>query len=107
MIKVAFEEVGIEELNLRGIDSKKEIVIYEPQGCPKCLHKGTKGRLAIFEMFEMTGEVENIILHDLSEANLEKETKKQKMISMRNDGILKAVKGVVSLGDVVKVVEVG
>jgi len=58
-------------------------------------------------MFEMTGDVENVILHDLSEANLEKETKKQKMISMRNDGILKVVKGMVSLGDVVKVVEVG
>ena len=63
--------------------------------------------MAIFEMFEMTGDVENVILHDLSEANLEKETKKQKMISMRNDGILKVVKGMVSLGDVVKVVEVG
>ena len=107
MIKFAFEEVGPEELNSRSIDANKEIVIYEPQGCPKCLHKGTKGRLAIFEMFEMTGDVENVILHDLSEANLEKETKKQKMISMRNDGILKVVKGMVSLGDVVKVVEVG
>lgn len=106
MIKSAFEEVGPEELRLRNIDPSKEIIIYEPQGCPKCLHKGTRGRLAIFEMIEMTPEIEDIILHDLSEANLLSEAKRQKMISMKNDGILKAVEGHVSIGDVVKVVEI-
>lgn len=107
MIESAFREVGSEELSIRGIDSQKEIIIYEPQGCPKCLHKGTRGRLAIFEMLEMTGDIEDIILHDLSEVNLEKEAKKQKMISMKNDGILKVVQGLVSIGDVVKAVEMG
>lgn len=103
MIKTAFEEVGEEELKLRGIDPQKEIVIYEPQGCPKCLHKGTRGRVAIFEMFEITPEVEDVILHKLSEANMLAEAKRQKMISMKNDGILKVVEGKVSMGDVVEV----
>lgn len=106
MIKTAFEEVGTDELKLRGIDPQKEIVIYEPQGCPKCLHKGTRGRVAIFEMLEITPDVERVILHDLSEANLLAEAKRQKMISMKNDGILKVVEGKVSIGDVVEVVEV-
>lgn len=106
MIKSAFEEVGAEELKLRNIDPNKEVVIYEPQGCPKCLHKGTRGRLAIFEMIEMTPEIEEVILHGLSEVNLSAEAKRQKMISMKNDGILKVVEGHVSIGDVVKVVEI-
>lgn len=106
MIKSVFEEVGKEELAARGIDPSAEIIIYEPQGCPKCMNKGTKGRVVIVEMFEITPEVENIVLHSLSEENLVKEANRQKMISMKNDGILKVARGIVALGDVVKAVEV-
>jgi len=106
MIKSAFEDVGPEELKLRNIDPNKEIIIYEPQGCPKCLHKGTRGRMAIFEIIEMTSDIEEVILHNLSEANLLVEAKKQNMISMKNDGILKVIEGHVFIGDVVKVVEI-
>lgn len=106
MMKSVFEEVGEEELKARGIDPSAEIIIYEPQGCPKCMNKGTKGRVVIVEMFEITSEVEDIVLHNLSEENLLKEAKRQRMISMRNDGILKVAKGIVALGDVVKAVEV-
>lgn len=105
MIKETFEKVGPEELKSRNIDPSKEIIIYEPQGCPKCMNKGTRGRLAIFEMIEMTPEVEEVISHKLSEANLLNEAKRQKMISMKDDGILKVVEGLVFIGDVVKVVE--
>lgn len=106
MIRAAFDEVGPEELRLRNIDPQKELVIYEPQGCPKCFHKGTRGRVAIFEMFEITPEVEQVIISGLSEANLLAEAKRQKMISMKNDGFLKVAKGAVSFGDVVEVVEI-
>lgn len=106
MMKSIFEEVGEEELKARGIDSSAEIIIYEPQGCPKCMNKGTKGRVVIVEMFEITPEVEDIVLHNLSEENLLKEAKRQRMISMKNDGILKVARGIVALGDVVKAVEV-
>lgn len=107
MIDMAYKEVGSEELKARGISPEilSALTIYEPQGCPKCLNKGTKGRIGIFEMFEMTKEVEDVILHRLSETDLLLEAKRQRMISMKNDGILKVVKGIVSLGDVVKAVE--
>lgn len=107
MMKSIFEEVGEEELKARGIDSSAEIIIYEPQGCLKCMNKGTKGRVVIVEMFEITPEVEDIVLHNLSEENLLKEAKRQRMISMKNDGILKVARGIVALGDVVKAVEIG
>ncbi|MDP1629188.1 MAG: ATPase, T2SS/T4P/T4SS family, partial [bacterium] len=79
--------------------------IYEPVGCLKCSNKGTKGRMAVFEMFEMTPELEQIILTGSSEAKIIAEAQRQGMLTMKQDGIIKVLKGLVSLEEVLRVVE--
>ena len=58
-------------------------------------------------MIEMTDEFEKIILGTLSEAAMRQEGKRQGMIVMFQDGILKVLKGVVSLEELLEVAQAG
>lgn len=73
----------------------------QPSGtCPK----GTRGRVAIFEMLAMTRELESIILKGPSESLIADEAKRQGMITMKQDGILKVLKGTIGLEELFEVV---
>jgi len=85
----------------------KEIVIYEPQGCKKCKNEGYSGRIALFEVLTMTSQLAEIILERPSESKIEAEAKRQGMITMKQDGILKVLDGVTSLEEVLRVAEIG
>lgn len=75
--------------------------------CRTCGGKAFKGRIAIFEMMEMTPELEKIILTNLSEADMRAEAERQGMITMFEDGILKVLSGVVSLEELLEVAQSG
>ncbi|MDD5589735.1 MAG: GspE/PulE family protein [Candidatus Portnoybacteria bacterium] len=84
---------------------KGEVMIWEAKGCKYCSDKGTKGRVAIFEVMNMTPELERIIIEGPTETKLEAEALRQGMITMRQDGFMKVMDGVVSLGEVLGAVE--
>jgi len=71
--------------------------------CKECGGKAFKGRVGIFEMMEMTDEFEKIILGSLSEAAMRQEAVRQGMITMFHDGIMKVIKGVISLEELLEV----
>ncbi|MDP3953746.1 MAG: GspE/PulE family protein [bacterium] len=79
---------------------QKPYKIYRPS--KECKEKGFKGRIALFEVLEMTRELEGIINSDPSEGKIVDESRRQGMISMRQDGIIKALDGVVSMEDVLR-----
>src|SRR3989344_4944658 len=88
--------------------SEKGYEIYKPNTenpCRACGGKAYKGRIGIFETMEMTDEFEKIILGTLSEAAMREEAKRQGMITMFQDGILKVLKGVVSLEELLEVAQ--
>ena len=86
-------------------------VIYRPAPpetpCKECGGKAYKGRIAIFEILEMTDELEQIILTELSESKIRAEGERQNMISMFQDGIIKVLKGVTSLEELLQVAQEG
>ena len=55
----------------------------------------------------MTDEFEKIILGTISEAAIRQEAKRQGMITMFQDGVLKILKGVVSLEELLEVAQAG
>jgi type IV pilus assembly protein PilB len=77
--------------------------IYKSQGCPTCNKKGFLGRVGLFEMLEMTPEIEKIVLSQPSQEKLLLEAKRQGMITLRQDGIIKALEGIVSLEEVLAI----
>jgi len=61
---------------------------------------GTKGRIAVFEMFEVDKEMEQTILKNPTEPEIYKEARAKGMISMREDAIIKSAEGTVPLTEV-------
>lgn len=65
-----------------------------------------KGRLGIYEIFSMTKEIEAIILSgNVSEYDMTKIALKSGMITMAQDGLLKALDGLTSVEEVLRVAE--
>ncbi len=75
--------------------------------CKTCGGKAFKGRISICETLEMTPEFEKIILGTLSESAMRQEAKRQGMLTMFQDGILKVIQGVVSLEELLEVAQAG
>ena len=74
------------------------------KGCDICNHSGYKGRLGIYELLQMTPDVEKmVILGDVSEYQMRDVAKAQGMITMVQDGLLKAVEGVTTIEEVFRV----
>ncbi|OGD24795.1 hypothetical protein A2819_00945 [Candidatus Azambacteria bacterium RIFCSPHIGHO2_01_FULL_40_24] len=80
--------------------------IYKPQGCPKCGNKGTKGRIAVFEILEVTPQIEEIIISGPTESKILAEAKRQGMVTMFQDGVLKVLDGIISFEELTQVVSV-
>ena len=80
--------------------------IYHTKGCNTCHGRGVVGRSGIYEVFKMTRELEEIIA--TGKASTEKiadEAKRQGMISLRQDGIIKSLKGKFSIEEVIRETE--
>lgn len=84
---------------------KEPYTIYHAPGCAKCKNKGFVGRIAILEVFEMTPELEEVIGLSSSLDKISAEAKRQGMVTLRQDGILKALEGKVSAEEVLRETE--
>lgn len=87
------------------IPKEKKFYKSSKEGCRQCGGKAFKGRIAIAEVLEMTDELEAIVLGALSEQAMRKEAFRQGMISMFQDGIVKVLKGVTSLDELLTVAQ--
>lgn len=63
--------------------------VYEASPTNECV-SGTKGRMGVFEIFKMDKEIESSILKDASEPAVFKQLRNKGMLTMREDGIIKA-----------------
>lgn len=64
-------------------------IAYEAQRTPTC-PTGLRGRMAVFEVLEMSSEIERIILENPVDSKIWAAARKQGMLTMREDAILKA-----------------
>ncbi|MEK7651201.1 MAG: GspE/PulE family protein [Patescibacteria group bacterium] len=77
-----------------------EFDIYEAKGCDKCGRLGYKGRTSIFELLQADEAIETAIYKNPTEIELKELAKKQGMVTMQEDGVLKILKGITSLEEV-------
>ncbi|TNF67274.1 MAG: type IV-A pilus assembly ATPase PilB [Gammaproteobacteria bacterium] len=87
----ALKELGFQETQL--ID---DVTIYKACGCEHCNH-GYKGRIGVFEILEITPEIQQLILEKANVAELLKMAKSQKLITLKDAIILKVLQGITSL----------
>jgi len=90
---------------------KKEIdfnnlKFFEGGGCEACQGLGFKGRIGIYEVLTMNAEIEKLVLSGAaSEYDMRDNAKKHGMITMVQDGLLKALDGITSVDEVFRVSE--
>ncbi len=72
-------------------------------GCDKCRKEGYKGRVGVFEVLEISDEVAKLINNRATSAEIEEEGIKEGMTTMLEDGIIKAVQGVTTIEEVIRV----
>lgn len=89
----------------KDIKTPKSLYIYQTVGCRKCNGVGYSGRTGVFEILEMTDQLSEIILKEPSEVNIEEEAKRQGMVTMKQDGILKVLEGITTIEEVLRVAE--
>ncbi len=84
-----------------GVEVPKHIdTLYRPNGCPKCMGLGYKGRFALFEMFQKDEEMVKLIEEEASEFALFRKTIEKGMLTLYQDGILHAIEGQTSVEEV-------
>jgi type IV pilus assembly protein PilB len=79
--------------------------LYEPVGCEKCNGMGYKGRIGIYEAILMDGTIEAIMRENPSERDIAEAARPQAIPSMQEDGVIKALRGVTSLEELERVVD--
>ncbi len=73
--------------------------MYDTVPVPEC-PSGTKGRIAIFEMFKIDNEIQKLILTNPIYSEIYKVARKKGMLSMKEDAMLKAIEGVIPFREV-------
>ncbi|OGD63152.1 hypothetical protein A2215_01680 [Candidatus Berkelbacteria bacterium RIFOXYA2_FULL_43_10] len=78
---------------------KKEPRFYHGVGCPECT-QGYKGRIGIFEALRTTPEIEELAIEKRSSNEIKEAAIKDGMITMKQDGILKAMDGLTTIDEI-------
>jgi len=81
---------------------KEPYNVYHSEGCKECKGKAFMGRVALYEGFKMTRELEDIVNEKATEGNISDEARRQGMVTLRQDGILKALDGLITIEDVLR-----
>jgi type IV pilus assembly protein PilB len=90
-----------EEMHAFGID-KKEGPFFKGAGCDTCAGTGYRGRQGLYEVMALTSPLRREILKGASTEELRDLAVKEKMLTLRMDGMMKVKKGVTTLEEVVK-----
>jgi general secretion pathway protein E len=93
----------IDDLHLRHWQTHSEIVLHKPVGCQQCNGTGYKGRLAILELLVMTDTIRKQIMQHEEAYKIHKLAIEEGMITMYDDGVIKALQGLTTLEEVMRV----
>ena len=79
---------------------------YQTVGCARCENTGFLGRVSIGEVIEVSEKIREIIADEKQTLTVEEVRKYQEFISVKQDGLIKVLKGITTIEEVIRVVEV-
>lgn len=91
---------------LAGVEIPKDLKFYQGKGCEACGGIGYKGRVGIYEIIEMTPDMQKLIqTSGITDFEIEEKALQQGTVLMIQDGILKAISGETTVDEVFRVVK--
>lgn len=98
----AFKDLHDEKLIKKGV-TLDDIPFYRPVPSPEC-EDGYKSRIGIHEIMDISPAIREIMLHSGTSDALEAQAKKEGMLTMLEDGLYKAARGITSIEEVLRTV---
>ncbi|OGE80021.1 MAG: hypothetical protein A2660_02920 [Candidatus Doudnabacteria bacterium RIFCSPHIGHO2_01_FULL_45_18] len=82
-----------------------KLIFYHSPGCDKCQGLGYKGRIGVYEMFVINDAIEKLIIKMATTTEIKKQAIVDGMLTMAQDGLLKALQGITDVEEVFRVTE--
>lgn len=101
IIKYMMKDIGME--NVAGKTGK--FVLHRSKWCAECGMTGYKGRIGIYEVLVFSEEIRSLIRNGASPKSIIAAARKEDLILMREDGIMKAMQGKTSLDELFKIID--
>ncbi len=92
-------ELGIKEVSFRKLDRR----FFRGDGCDNCRQTGYRGRIGIHELLVMSEGVKNTILESSDSDTIKKQGLKEKMITLRRDGVNKILLGLTTAEEILTI----
>ena len=86
-----------------GPDGKPQFYLYKGKGCDRCGGSGYSGRIGIFEVLDITEKISRMVMDRSTSGDIEKEAKNNGMLTMVEDGYLKAFEAITTIEEVLRV----
>lgn len=92
-------DLGFENLPFR---EEEKFKLYRGKGCESCKNTGFWGRIGVYEVFTISQKIEDLVIARASASDIQAEAISEGMVTMRQDGFLKALAGITTLEEVVR-----
>jgi type IV pilus assembly protein PilB len=79
---------------------EEKLTFYRGKGCEECHSTGYQGRIGIYEVFPVTPVMEKLLLTNSTSTEIQDAAVREGMITMRQDGFLKALEGITTVDEV-------
>ena len=93
----------VEQMNLRRHVPQGDITLYKPVGCPECAGTGYWGRVCIIEVMTMSDNLRSLIMRHATAGDLRAAAIMEGMETMFENGLRKALAGVTTIEEVLRV----
>ncbi len=84
-------------------DAEEKVTLYRPVGCMRCNNTGYHGRLGIYELLEVTENIQQLVLNRSSAGEIKEMAIQEGMTTLQMDGLRKVKQGITSLEEAMRV----
>jgi type IV pilus assembly protein PilB len=97
------DEEYLEKIGFKWGD-ESEHVLFRARGCPACNNTGFRGRIGIYEVLEVTENIEHLVARNAPHVEIAEMARSEGMRTMREEGFIKVRQGITSLEEVLRVI---
>ncbi len=105
--RTPYEPDAGELLMLGAADNLSGKKFFKGMGCEECDHTGYRGRVGIFEILPVDGEIRRLILKNPESGTIQREAVKKGMTTLREDGLRKVFSGITTVDEIIRVTQEG
>ena len=96
------EEVQLSDDVLKDIGLEPGTPVFRGKGCDKCGGTGYAGRQGLYEVMPITPALRDLILDRAATSEIQQAARRQGMLTLREDGLIKVKKGITTIEEVLR-----